>query len=55
MPSLPSLFRRRPRQPPLELQEIPGSAIIEGAEYVSKPRMPADKLTYYPNISKIPS
>ncbi|KAI0123223.1 hypothetical protein BJ170DRAFT_641226 [Xylariales sp. AK1849] len=53
MLSLPSLFRRRPSQSPLELQEIPGSAVIEGAEYVPKPRKPADRLTCYPNISKI--
>jgi hypothetical protein len=53
MPSLPSMFRRRPSQPLLELQEIPGSAIIKGAEYVPKSRKSADKLTYYPNISKI--
>ncbi|KAF7533086.1 hypothetical protein G7054_g7398 [Neopestalotiopsis clavispora] len=55
MPSLPSLFRRRPSPPSpplLELQDL-GSAIIEGAEYVPEPRKPADKVAYYPDISKI--
>lgn len=55
MPSLPSLFRRRPSPPSpplLELQDL-GSAIIEGAEYVPKSRKPADKFAYYPDISKV--
>lgn len=57
MVSLPNLFRRHPRQPLLELQEIPGSAIIEGSEYVPKPEKSGRKrernLTHYPDVGKI--
>lgn len=57
MVSLPSLFRRHPSHPVLELQKIPGSAIIEGSEYVPKPqklsRKRARNLTYYPDVGQI--